>query len=72
MKRRLHVDLRGVVRASRERQILEAASRQIFGSGAEDGLDLSTMTGRLAAVPILAGAVSSLRAIGSPVLDGAR
>ncbi len=60
------------VRASRERQIVEQARRQIFGSGTGDGLDLSTLIGRSAAVPILAGAVAALRAIDSSILGGGR
>ncbi len=61
---------RQVVRASRERQILDQARRQIFGTGRGDGLDLSTLTGQAAALPILAGAVSCLQAIDSPILAG--
>ena len=63
---------RDAVRAAREQQIVEQARRQIFGNGTGDGLDLSTLMGRAAAEPILAGAVSCLRAIDSPILGGAR
>jgi hypothetical protein len=61
-----------VVRVSRERQILAAARGMIFGTEVQRGLNLATPDGRRAAEAVLAGAVSSLAAIDSPILGGAR